>query len=112
MTCRRDRLPTGVPADNLCKKKTSNEARPKAARFNQPINLVKIVSADEAANKKGYVRVHTTFQSTSSCNILTVNALNECSMYVRKRERGRKENKRFWGIKMNDARKLYLCTYS
>jgi hypothetical protein len=112
MTCRRDRLPNGVPADNLCKKKTSNEARPKAARFNQPINLVKIVAADEPANKKGYVRVHTTFQSTSSCNISTVNALNECSMYVRKRERGRKENKRFWGIKMNDARELYLGTYS
>ena len=112
MTCRRDRLPNGIPADNMCKKKTSNEARPKAARFNQPINLVKIVTADEAANRKGYVRVHTTFQSTSSCNISTVNALNECGMYVRKRERGRKENKRSWGIEMNDARELYLGTYS
>jgi hypothetical protein len=111
-TCRRDRLPNGVPADNMCKKKTSNEARPKAARFNQPICLVKIVAEDEAANKKSYVRVHTTFQSTSSCNISTVNALNECSMYVRRRERGRKENKRFWGIEMNDARELYLGTYS
>ncbi len=29
-----------------------------------------------------------------------------------KRERGRKENKRFWGIEMNDARELYLGTYS
>jgi hypothetical protein len=112
MTTRRDRLPNGVPADYMCKKKTSNEARPKAARFNQPINLVKIVAADEAANKKAYVRVHTTFQSTSSCNISTVNALNECGMYVRKRERGRKANKRFWGIEMNDARELYLGTYS
>jgi hypothetical protein len=111
MTCRRDRLPNGVPSDNMCKKKTTNDPRPKAARFNQPINLVKIVEGD-GANKKGYVRVHTTFQSTSSCNISTVNALNECSMYVRKRERGRKENKRFWGIEMNDARELYLGTYS
>jgi hypothetical protein len=112
MTCRRDRLPNGIPAENMCKKKTSNEARPKAARFNQPINLVKIVPPDEAANRKGYVRVHTTFQSTSSCNISTVNALNECGMYVRKRERGRGENKRCWGIEMNDARELYLGTYS
>jgi hypothetical protein len=112
MTCRRDRLSNGIPAENMCKKKTSNEAHPKAARFNQPINLVKIVAADEAANRKGYVRVHTTFQSTSSCNISTVNALSECGMCVRKRERGRGENKRFGGIEMNDARELYLDTYS
>ncbi len=58
MTCRRDRLPTGVPADNLCKKKTSNEARPKAVRFNQPINLVQIVAGDEAAVTKAFVCVH------------------------------------------------------
>ena len=112
MTCRRDRLPSGVHADNMCKQKTSNEARPKAARFNQPINLVQIVAGDEAADTKAFVRVHTTFQSTSSCNISTVNALNECGMYVRKRERGRGDNKRFWGIEMNDARELYLSTYS
>jgi hypothetical protein len=53
---RRDWLPNIIPADNMCKKKTSNEARPKAARFNQPINLVKIVAEDEATGTKGYRR--------------------------------------------------------
>ena len=99
MTTQCDWLPNGVPAGNMCKKKTSNEARPKAARFNQPINLVKIVARDKAANKKAYVRVHTTFQSTPSCNLSTVNALNECGMYVWKREQGRKDNK--WHLLSN-----------
>jgi hypothetical protein len=41
-----------------------------------------------------------------------VNALHECGTYVQKRERGWKENKKTWGIKMNDARQMYLDTYS
>ncbi len=83
MTCQRDRLPSGVPADNMCKKKTSNEARPKGEWFNQPINLVKIASKDGATNNtKCYERVDKTFQSTSLCNIFAVNVLDECVMYV------------------------------
>jgi hypothetical protein len=42
----------------MCKQKSSNEAPPKAAQFNQPINLMKIVPKDEAANKKGCVCEH------------------------------------------------------
>lgn len=78
---RRDWLPNIIPADNMCKKKTSNEAHPKAActvqsvnqsckdyHFNQSINLVKIVAKDEALNTKGYVRVHiTTFRQHYKC---------------------------------------------
>jgi hypothetical protein len=71
----------------MCKKKTSNEARPKAEWFNQPINLVKIAAKDEATNNtKYYERVHKKFQSTSLCDISAVNVLDECVMYVWKRE--------------------------
>jgi hypothetical protein len=52
------------------------------------------------------------FQSTGSTNITTVNALNRCGLYVHERTRGRGEKKRVWGIEMNEARQLYLTTYS
>ena len=64
----------------------------------------------EASQK--YVRLHCSFQSTSSCNFTTVNALNECNLTVQRKERGHQESKRYWGIEMNDARTLYLGTYS
>lgn len=75
----------------------------KVARFTNPIIAVK--------NADGYQRVHISFQSTSSTNIATVNVLNECNLFVEIRERGRQENKQYWGIEMNDARRLYLSTY-
>jgi len=109
MTCRRDRLP--IRGDEvLHKKKTDSGKRPKAARFQQPITAVKTVEANGSSQK--YTRVHCSFQSTSSCNISTVNALNGCNGYVRRRERGRMENKRLWGIEMNESRQLYLGSYS
>jgi hypothetical protein len=109
MTCRRDRLPKEIPAENLHKKKTSSDARPKAARFHQPIVAVQNIMPE--GESKGYQRIHVSFQSTSSCNLSTVNALNECSMFVRKKERGRGASKRQWGIEMNDARMMYLQSY-
>ena len=109
MTCRRDRLPKDIPAENFHKKKTSSDSRPKVARFHQPICAVKTVMPE--GDKEGYERVHVSFQSTSSCNLSTVNALNECSMFIRKKERGRGASKRKWGIEMNDARMMYLQSY-
>jgi hypothetical protein len=109
MTCRRDRLPRDIPAENLHKKKTSSDSRPKAARFHQPIVAVQNVAPD--GENEGYQRIHVSFQSTSSCNLSTVNALNECSMFIRKKERGRGASKRQWGIEMNDARQMYLQSY-
>jgi hypothetical protein len=46
------------------------------------------------------------FQSTSSTNISTVNALNSNQLFVVKKERGQGASKRKWGIEMNEARKL------
>jgi hypothetical protein len=109
MTCRRDRLPSAVPSHYLHKKKTGTDKRSKAARFHEPVVLAKQVEED--GEKKAFERVHTSFQSTSSCNISMVNAINNCSMFIRRKERGTGENKRYWGIEMNDARTMYLRSY-
>ena len=110
MTCRRDRLPKDVDGMYFHKEKTDSKIKAKCARFVHPVVLVKEVAA--VPYKKAYRRVHVSFQSTSSCNISTVNALKECNLDVAKRERGVKANKRTWGIEMNSARALYLGTYS
>jgi hypothetical protein len=111
MTCRQDCLPKEILEMYLHKKKTDSLPRPNAARFFNPMVAVKDVAAVD--DKKGYRRMHTSFQSTSSCNISTVNALISCNMSIRRRERGRGENKRYWGIEMNHhARSLYLRSYS
>jgi len=65
-----------------------------------------------AVKTKPYLRVHVSFQSTSSTNFSTVNALNECHGFKRRWDRGIGKNKRTWGIEMNDAREMYLDMYS
>ena len=103
MTCRRDRLPKGIKNNYLCKEKTPVDKRSRAARFQNPIFALK-------KHKEGYIQL-TSFQSTSSCNLISVNALNSCHLYAEPKERGRGDEKRRWGIEMNEARKLYLGTY-
>jgi hypothetical protein len=99
----RNVLPKEIRTEHLCVKKTESSNVTKFARFADPIVAVKDYDT--------YQRVHVSFQSTSSCNIATVNALNECRLFVEIRERGRKSFKRYWGIEMNNARRLYLSTY-
>ena len=100
----RNCLPAGVEKKYLhIEKHPAGCKYSKVARFTQPIIAVK--------DGQGYQRVHVSFQSTSSANISTVNCLNECKLFVEIRERGKGENKRCWGIEMNDARRLYLSTY-
>ena len=110
MTCRRDRLPPSVPAKYWHKQKTDTSLKTKVARFLEPVVAVKTVQSEGTHEK--YRRVNVSFQSTSSCNISTVNALHQCKLSVTKRERGMSDNKRSWGIEMNAARELYLKTYS
>jgi hypothetical protein len=71
---------------------------------------VKEVAAN--GDKEAYHHVHSTFQLTSSCNIATVNDLNNNCLYVKKKERGQGPAKRIWGIEMNSSREMYLKTYS
>lgn len=104
MTCRRDRLPKGVPGKYWHKEKTQPQAhRPKCARFERPIFATKRVG-------QSLMQI-TSFQSTSSCNLASVNALNSCQLYAQTKERGRKNQRRKWAIEMNEARHLYLKTY-
>lgn len=105
MTSARNSLPKDVNSKYLHKEKTEAKNKyAKIARFAQPIVAVK--------NEATYQRIHVSFQSTSSCNISTVNALNEVSNFVELRERGRKDKKRYWVIEMNHARRIYLSTYN
>jgi hypothetical protein len=112
MTCRRDRLPSGVPKEYLHAKKTVSDTRSRAARFNEPVTAVKqtLFTLDDTV-RMPYKRVHVSFQSTSSTNISTVNALNSNKLFVVKKERGQGASKRKWAIEMNEARQLYLKTY-
>ena len=111
MTCRRDRFPSGVHARYWHKQRTDTSKRTKVAHFFQPIVAVKKVEATD--DHCPYRRVNVSFQSTSSCNISTVNALSKCGLTVHTRERGVLDAKKTWGIEMNAAREqLYLGTYS
>ena len=103
MTCRRDRLPKFIKGEYLHIKKTDVTSRSKVSRFLDPIVLVK--------SHEQYQRVHISFQSTSSCNISTVNSLGQCHKSLREKQRGQDDKKRKWVIEMNDARSLYLATY-
>lgn len=112
-TTRRDRLPRGVPGKYFHKETTSNkDKRAKVARLNNPIVAVK---KEEFQHGNGdvvtYEKVHVSFQSTSSCNIASVNCLNEVNLFTSPKERGTGEHKRRWVIEMNEARQLYLKTY-
>ena len=106
MTSARDRLPSDIKSQYLHKQQTTPKNKyAKVARFANPIIAVK-------NNPKGeWQCVHVSFQSTSSCNFSTVNALNGLQNYAELRERGRGKQKRSWVIEMNEARRLYLSTY-
>lgn len=114
MTCRRDRLPHDIEKKYLhhIKQQETQSQRCKVARYEKPIIFTKHVKEDAEHGKRSYSRAHVSFQSTGTTNISTVNSLNSCSLYVRTKERGRGQNKRAWGIEMNEGRDIYLNTYS
>ena len=91
MTCHHDHLPKDIDGKFLHKLKTPVDKCSKAARFNPPIVAVKTVAAN--GDKKKYTRVHVSFQSTSSCNISTVNALNDVKLYIKEKTHGKGDNK-------------------
>jgi hypothetical protein len=84
-----------IPGKYWHKETTNSLARPKAARYEQPIFTIKPV--DESLIQR------TSFQSTSSCNLSSVNASNELSMYVGCKQRGRGMKKQQRGIEMNES---------
>lgn len=112
MTTRRNRLCKDVPNKYFHHRREAVNRRSKAARFENPIVAVKTVHQPPGSEHKDYRVVLTSFQSTGSTNITTVNALDRCGLYVTEKQRGQADNKRKWGIEMNEARELYLCSYS
>mmetsp|Transcript_12411 Transcript_12411/g.26936 ORF Transcript_12411/g.26936 Transcript_12411/m.26936 type:complete len:326 (+) Transcript_12411:1665-2642(+) len=78
-------------------------------RYENPIIAIKQVQATDTA--KAYTKTHVSFQSTGCTNISGVNNLPSAGLYVTKRERGRGNNKRVWGIEQNEGRETYLSQY-
>jgi hypothetical protein len=107
MTCRPERLPKSVPRKyfNFIKAAPVN-ARSKVARFEQPIIAVKHVKhqdSDRVTDKKDYTLCHVSFQSTGGTNISRVSALLLVDLYVHDYSKGRGQQKRTWGIEMNET---------
>ena len=128
MTCQRNRLPNGIDSVFLYNKKTvPKDPVARVARFNHTITLVTTKTKTgqlpvieeggepnqniQPAEEITWTRTHVSFQSTSSTNISTVNALNQNKLTVKTKERGRANNKVKWAIEMNEARQLYLASY-
>lgn len=111
MTCRRDGLPKDVPKKYFHHEKGPSDLKSKVARFEQPITAVQHFPAFPDEGKKAFTRTHVSFQSTGATNISTVNALNSSQLYAVVKQRGIGDEKRQWGIEMNEARLLYLKTY-
>ena len=109
MTCRRDRLPAGVPKHRFHYEKGRVTESSRVARFLEPITATKSFPADTV--NKEYTRAHVSFQSTGSTNFSTVNALNSCRLFLSEPKRGSGRDERKWVIEMNEARYLYLKTY-
>jgi hypothetical protein len=85
------------------------------ARFEKPIIAVKHVKhqdSDTVHEKKDYNLCHVSFQLTGETNIFMVNALSSVDLYMRDCSKGRGQQKRTWGIEMNEAREMQLKNYS
>jgi hypothetical protein len=126
MTCQQNWLPKGVGDCFLHKEKTvPKDPVARVARFNHPITLMttktkeRQMPVNAAAAEDENVQpteitwtcIHVTFQSTSSTNISTVNALNRNKLAVRTKEGGHDKTKVKWAIEMNKACQLYLTSY-
>ena len=110
-TCRRDRLPDKCRKESFHFKKVAVSWESKVARYEEPIVAAKYVMS-AIPGEKPYVCTHVSFQSTGGANISTVNALRQVGLYVRPKSRGRGNQKRRYGIEMNEGRALYLGSYS
>jgi hypothetical protein len=80
-TLRRDCFPQGVPKYFFHGQKTTpKDNRAKVAKFLSPIVAMKNID-------NGVLQL-TSFQSTSCCNFLSVNAYNQCGLYAHAKECG------------------------
>ena len=109
-TCCRDRLPKGVLRDYFHYDKHIPKCkRARIAKFFNPIIAIKEVEAKNG--RQAFQRMHVSMQSTSSANFSSVNSLNNVSVFVGVKNRGKGCQKRSWPIEMNEARLAYLKQY-
>ena len=66
----------------------------------------------QVSGEKVYIRAYCSFQSTDGTDISTVNSMREIQLYLREKSRGRGEQKRRYGIEMNEPREVCLGSYS
>ncbi len=109
LTNRRDRFPKGTKEYLHHDKVEAGSRRSRVARFLHPIVAMKEVAATAAT--KAYTKIIVSFQSTGATNISGVNNLISTRLYSRTKSRGQGEDKRYWGIEMNEGRDLYISTY-
>lgn len=111
LTQRKDRFPTGLK--QYCHHEKSEAAkipRYKVMRFGKPIVAISNVISPNLETKD-YTKTLVSFQSTGATNISGVNNLPSCYLSVAQKCRGAGDQKRVWGIEMNEARAIYLNTY-
>ena len=101
-TCARNKLPFQLD-NKFFHKEKGQRVGMKAARYLPPIVFVK--------EEDNYRMVLFSFQSTGTTNIMCVNSVSDGRFYVKRKERGRKDNKYVRLIEMNMGRELYLLTY-
>ena len=100
VTNARNRLPKDTKPFYLHKEKANATMKhTKATRFFEPIVAVK-------NDLRGFQRVYVSFQSTSSWNIASANALNEHTNFVKLHKKGRVNHKRQLVIEMKIARRI------
>lgn len=102
-TVARNHMPFGLNEKYFNKAKGTIGLGARAARYLPPIVFVK--------EEDGYRMVLFSFQSTGTTNIMCVNAVSDGRFYVKKKERGRGDDKYVRLIEMNMGRELYLITY-
>ena len=109
MTTRRDRLPKDLKQYLHHEKVNSTDIKTRVMRFANPIVGINHVPATDTA--KAFTKTIVSFQLTGSTNITGVSNLVACELYVRKKDRGRKDNKLVWAIEDNQGRGTYLSHY-
>ena len=99
-----------IPSHFFHKEKPkSKDQRTKVMRFMNPVFAYQNVPAKDG--KKAYTLQHSSFMSTSSCNIAHVNGVNCCNLSISIKTKGQGIHRHDRPIEMNQSRETYLKTY-
>lgn len=108
-TCARNHIPPPIKPYTHHGKVDATHRKCKAMRFENPVVAINQCKASDTTHS--YTKTFVSFQSTGGTNIIGVNNLPSCQLYVNPKSRGRKDNKRLWGTEGNEGRSTYLGHY-